>query len=110
MLKIINHQPRRSALLPEEIDQLDIPVLPKVPLELVLVKRLKVLNVAHVYVPCCTRMHSKCEARLQRTGILAPTDFQPTVIQSETLVGRHLEERERSCWIDKGNELPRHKH
>ena len=48
---------KQHSLLLQEIDELNVPVLAKVALELVLAEDLEVLDVAHVHVPSRTAVH-----------------------------------------------------
>ena len=50
-------------------------------------------------------MHGQCEGRWERTKVLAPTNFQSSVIQRKPLICGDLEERERSGRVHKRDEL-----
>ena len=52
-------------------------------------------------------MYGKCKGRRKWARILAPTNLQTAVVQSKTLIGGHLEERECRGGINEGNELDR---
>lgn len=48
----------KDLLLPEEIDQFNLSILPEIPPQFLLRKDLKVLDIANVHVPRRTRMYS----------------------------------------------------
>ena len=95
----------RDALLLQEVHQLDLAVFTEVPLQLLLVERIKVFDVANVDVPCRARVHRKRQSRWQRARVLAPADLQPAVVESETLIRSDLEEGESRRRVDEGHEL-----
>lgn len=96
---------KSSVLFLQEIDQLNITVLSKVALQLLVAERFEVFNVADVDIPSSARVHCKGQRRRKGSSVLAPSDFETTVVESHALVGSHLEEGESSGWVNKGDEL-----
>lgn len=88
-------QRKRCLLLPQEVHQLNISVLSKVPLQPLLAEGLEVLNVPDVNVPRRTRVDSKRKRGRKGARVLAPADLKAAVVEREALVRGHLEERER---------------
>lgn len=91
----------------QEVDELDIAILAKVPPQPLFAEGLKVLDVSDVHVPRRTRVDGKCESGRKWTGILTPADLQPAVVQGQTLEGGDLVEGHSSGRVDEGNELSR---
>lgn len=89
----------------QEVDQFDVTVFTKVSLQLVLRERLEVLDVANIDIPRGSRVHSHGKSGRKRARILAPTNFESSVVQSETLIGSDLVESESRGCLDECDEL-----
>lgn len=96
---------QRYVLLLEEVHKLDLTVPAEIPLELLFVERIKVLDVANVYISCSARVHSQSECWRDRARILTPSNLQPPVVERQTLIRGDLEEGERRSGINEGDEL-----
>jgi len=91
----------------QEVDEFDITILAKVPLQPFLTEGVEVFDVPNVHVPRRTRVDGECESGREWARVLAPADLQPTVVEGQALEGSNLVERHGSSRVDEGNELPK---
>lgn len=93
------------SLFLEEVHQLNLAILAEIALQLLLVERIEVLDVADVDIACSSCVHCEGECWRERSRVLAPADLQPAVVESEALVRRDLVERKRRGRVDESYEL-----
>lgn len=106
-----------DVLFLQEVNQLHLSVLPELPPELLVSPVLPVVSgpvaildaghgdVADVDVTSRTSVHGECESRREGTRVLAPADFEASVVEGKGLVRGDLVEGERSGGVDEGDEL-----
>ena len=97
----------RVLLLFQEVDEFDITEPAKVPLQLLLAEGFEALNVSDVDVPRGTGVDGERESGREWTGVLAPTDLQPTVVEGQALERSDLAESHGGGWVDERNEQSR---
>lgn len=73
-------------LLLEEVDELDVTELSKVPFEPLVSEGLKVLYIPNVDVPCSSGVDSQSQSGGEGPRVLSPADLESAVVQSESLV------------------------
>jgi len=95
----------KVSLFFQEVDEFDITILAKVPLQPLLTEGVEVLNIPDIHVPRCTRVDGERESWREWARVLTPADLQPTVVKGQALVGSDLVERHSSSRVDEGNEL-----
>lgn len=96
---------RASLLFFQEVYELDIAILAKVPLQPLLAEGIKVLDVSNVHVPRRTRVDRKCKSGRKWSRVLTPADLQPAVVEGQTLEGGYLVESHSGSRVDEGDEL-----
>ena len=95
----------KVSLFFQEVDEFDVTILAKVPLQPLLAEGVEVLDVPDVHVPRCTRVDGERKSGREWARVLAPADLQPTVVKGQALEGSNLVERHSSSRVDEGNEL-----
>ena len=89
----------------QEVDELNITKLAKVPLQSLLTEGFEVLDVSNVDVPRRAGVDGECESGRKWARVLAPTDLQPAVVEGQTLERSDLVERHGGGWVDERYEL-----
>lgn len=74
---------KSTALLPQRIDELNLPILLKVLSQAVLRPRL--VQIAHIYVSRGSTRYCQCDGGRQRSRVLAPADFESPVVNHQAL-------------------------
>ena len=91
-----------TALLAERVDELNLSVFREVLAEAVL--RPGFVQVANIHITRGTTANSQGDGRRERTGVLAPADLQPTVMDHQALQVTQGVEGSGGGRIDEGNE------
>ena len=75
-----------------QVDEFNITERAEVPLQPFLTEDFDILSVSGAYIPRRTGVGGECESGRERTGVLAPVDLQPTVVEGQALERSNLVE------------------
>src|SRR5277367_4655386 len=80
-----------TRLFSQSVDKLNIPIFAEILLQLLLRKRFEI-DISDVNVSARSGVHRNRNTGWERPRMLTPTNFQPTVVNHQSLQGRHLVE------------------